>query len=211
MSVFRMFLLGLACLSSSTYGFLMDRYRWNDCFTSSTRHRFRDAHYPETALQGIENPDFEAEETLLCVRLETLPNVALDTALDAVALYSQRFPFAAVLPVQPLTYLPTDDRGVEVKFLRKKTPTKSSIDGGIRFFIEPQSPEEQLKDDNVDGVSTIQVTAKRNSKGQCIAKIVAERLIVTNYVKGISGEEMEKYGKAPLDLIRIQSIFHKWM
>lgn len=101
--------------------------------------------------------------------------------------------------MQPLMYLPTEDDGVEVRFLRKKTDMKSGIEGGIRFFIEET-------DDNF-----LEVTAMRNSEGQTIPKIIAERLVVTSFVKGMKGEEENKYGEPPTDMVEIQSIFHKWM
>ena len=91
--------------------------------------------------------------------------------------------------------------GVEVKFLRKKTDIKSGIDGGIRFFVT----QEQEENGGLD------VTAKRNSIGQTIRKVHAERLVVTAFVAGITGEEKEKYGKAPLDVVQVTSLFHKWM
>lgn len=151
-----------------------------------------------TILGESSQPDYEAEETLLKVHLAVQPGVSLDEAKEAVAKYSQSFPFAAVLPVQPLQYLPTEDQGVEIKFLRKKTDIKSGIDGGIRFFVE-----------SADG--GLDITAKRNSKGQTIQKMMAEKLVVKAFVSGITGEENAKYGQAPLDVVRVTSLYHKWM
>lgn len=60
-----------------------------------------------------------------------------DAAIEAVRAFVRSFPFAAVLPVQPLQYLPNDDgRGVKVTFLRKKTKEKGSQDGE---FCRPTS------------------------------------------------------------------------
>jgi hypothetical protein len=148
----------------------------------------------------LQQPDYETEETLLKVNLAVLPTTSLDEAREAVAKYCQSFPFAAVLPVQPLQYLPTDD-GVEIKFLRKKTGLKSGIDGGIRFFVQV-SPED---------TAGLQVTAKRNAVGQTIQKIMSEKLAVTSFVSGMTGEELDKYGRSPLDLVRVTSLYHKWM
>ena len=150
-------------------------------------------------LRETNEPDYETEETLLKLHLAVLPGTSVDNAKQAVGKYCQSFPFAAVLPVQPLQYLPTDDGGVEVKFLRKKTDIKSCIDGGICFFVE------------ADEDGGIDVTAKRNSKGQTIQKIMAERLVVTAFVSGITGEETDKYGQAPTNLVRVTSLYHKWM
>jgi hypothetical protein len=142
--------------------------------------------------------DYELEETLLRVHLSVRPSSTIDEALERVSKYTCAFPFAAVLPVQPLTYLPTTDGGVEVTFLRKKTQEKGSIDGGIRFFIGKER----------DG---IEIVAKRNSDGQTVSKMFSEKQVVQAYVKGISGEEVEKTGEPPIDVISLDSVFHKWM
>jgi hypothetical protein len=134
--------------------------------------------------------DYDAEETLLKINL--IPLVDTDLSFQKIQKYSRTFPFAAVLPVQPLQYLPTDDGGVQVLFLRKKTNLKSSVDGGIRFFIAVNKHKNK-----------IQVTAKRNSVGQSIPKIIAERLVVTNYVAGLT--------EATSDVCGVSSIYHKWM
>jgi hypothetical protein len=143
--------------------------------------------------------DDSSEEILLRIKLAIRAGHTVEEAKRRLSQYSQSFPFSAVLPVQPLTYVPTEDDGVEVRFLRKKTDIKSGIEGGIRFYIEET-------EDN-----SLEVTALRNSEGQTIPKIVAERLVVTSFVKGIKGEEENKYGEPPTDMVGIQSIFHKWM
>lgn len=150
-------------------------------------------------------PDYESEETLLKLHLDAKQaDVSAEQVKDTVIKYCHSFPFAAVLPVQPLQYLPAYDKegvpdGVELKFLRKKTDTKRGIDGGIRFFVTQQD----------DG--GLEVTAKRNSLGQTIQKIYAEKLAITAFVSGITGEETEKYGKAPLDVVQVTSFVHNWM
>lgn len=70
-----------------------------------------------------ENNDFSQEETLLQVHLSLLPDIPLEIAIEKVSKYAQSFPFAAVLPVQPLHYLPTEDGGVDVRFLVRQTFT----------------------------------------------------------------------------------------
>jgi hypothetical protein len=128
---------------------------------------------------------YKDEETLLCLRLKlknSYDGPKID-AVDAISSYCQSFPYAVVLPVQPLMYTPTKDDegtigGVEIKFLRKKTEIKSSVDGGIRFFLQyvtDESIEDEDEDDNdaldstlkVDTNNTmlIEIIAKRNSKG----------------------------------------------
>jgi hypothetical protein len=155
--------------------------------------------------------DFSKEETLLCVALAVRPNIPLEDALAKVSKYAQSFPFAAVLPVQPLHYLPVhEDGGVELKFLRKKTDMKSGIDGGIRFFLSAQS-NSNLEDQGDNPRSpVIEITAKRNSKGQYISKLMAEMLVVKAFCAGISGEDV-RFGQPPTDHVEVQSIYHKWM
>lgn len=160
---------------------------------------------------GEEAKDYSQEETLLCIDLSVRSGVEVDDALAAVSRYCQSFPFAAVLPVQPLQYLPVqEDGGVEVKFLRKKTDIKSGVDGGIRFFIDTVAAEDD-DDDEDDDKDLIVIKAKRNSKGQVIAKLMAEKLVVTSFVAGITGEEDKRFGKPPTDLVDVKSIYHKWM
>jgi hypothetical protein len=151
------------------------------------------------SLQPGQDPDYSSEETLLCLNLSVLPNVSMNEAKKRVSNYCKSFPFAAVLPVQPLSYLPTTDDGVELLFLRKKTGEKSGVDGGMRFFLDATSEND------------LEVIVKRKSLGQSITKIFAERLVTTSFVAGISGEETERFGKPPADVVRVQSVFHKWM
>jgi hypothetical protein len=145
-----------------------------------------------------EETDYETEEILLRMHLSVLPDVEYETALAKVQKYTRSFPFAVVLPVQPLQYLPMEDGGVDVRFLRKKTQEKGSIDGGIRFFIDKER----------DG---IEIVVKRNSQGQSVSKMFSEKQVVQSFVKGISGEEPEKTGAAPTYFVAVESFFHKWM
>ncbi|GAX20114.1 hypothetical protein FisN_17Lh067 [Fistulifera solaris] len=164
-----------------------------DCFVVTLRPR---AQISTTRQQAFKKDD---EEILLRVKLGIRAGHTVAEAKRKLSQYSQSFPFSAVLPVQPLMYVPTEDDGVEVKFLRKKTDIKSGIEGGIRFYIEETADH------------SLEVTALRNPEGQTIPKIVAERLVITSFVKGIKGEEENKYGEPPTDILGIQSIFHKWM
>lgn len=110
----------------------------------------------------------------------------------------QAFPFSAVLPVQPLQYLPTHD-GVDVLFLRKKTAEKGSEDGGMRFYAS-SSPE-----------GGVDLEIKRNSKGQTVSKMFSEKLVVKAFCDGIAGKQDAKTGDAPVDFVSISSMFHQWM
>lgn len=167
------------------------------------------------------------DEILLRLNLQVLESADSERAFAAVSKYCQSFPFAVVLPVQPLQYLPTPSGGVEVKFLRKKTEMKSGVDGGIQFevatvddvstgFNEDEEDEPDNIDDTVDpgvppdtGTILIQVTARRNAEGQVIRKHMAEKLVVTSFVAGITGEKA--LGNPPEGLVQLKSVFHKWM
>jgi hypothetical protein len=154
---------------------------------------------------GQERIRWDKEETLLVMKLSPLPGKGVIECYDRVCQYTQGFPFAAVLPVQPLQYLPTIDGGVDVTFLRKKTDMKSGIDGGIRFFIttttsaatitpgKTSSDDEDIAaattdDDNHDtvGGGVINIVAKRNSSGQSISKIFSEKIAIVTYVRSLT-------------------------
>ena len=73
------------------------------------------------------------DETLLRINFSVVQGAGLfesyaNNALEAVRSYTQSFPFAAVLPVQPLTYLPVTmsdgSPALKVTFLRKKMHIK---------------------------------------------------------------------------------------
>ena len=113
--------------------------------------------------------------------------------------YTQSFPFSAILPVQPLQYLPTHEGGVDVLFLRKKTQEKGSVDGGMRFFVG-FAPD-----------GGIEVQVKRNSMGQSVSKMFTEKVVVQAYCEGIAGRDEIRTGKAPTECVSVLSVFHKWL
>ncbi|KAL7577680.1 hypothetical protein ACA910_015191 [Epithemia clementina (nom. ined.)] len=163
-----------------------------------------------------DEPDYKNEETLLKIHFATQPGVCLDEAADALSNFCQSFPFAAVLPVQPLQYLPTAERGVEVKFLRKKTMTKSGVDGGIRFFLSKLPGPYRESDDvkEASAVGELEITAKRNSKGQTVTKIISEKLVITAFVQSLTTAEESSTNKDLASLrskVAVTSLFHKWM
>ena len=151
------------------------------------------------------NEDEEEEEIILRMNLSVLDSNSSESTMEKIIKYIQSFPFSAVLPVQPLTYVPSDDnRGVKVTFLRKKTKEKGSVDGGIDISATLRDTD----DDN----TKIQIEAKRNSEGQTVSKVFSEMLIVKAFIKGLSGEEDTYRTNTELsELISIDSIFHKWM
>lgn len=135
------------------------------------------------------------EETLMKVHV-TIAGGEKETATAEVAKYLQSFPFAAVLPVQPLQYLPTEN-GVEIRFLRKKTNEKGSLDGGMVFMIKKDR----------DGYDII---CKRNSEGQIVSKMFSEKLIIMSLLKHMTEEDTQLAGTLPTN-VYVESIFHKWL
>ncbi len=162
-----------------------------------------------------EEKAWDEEESLLVMNVSPLPDVSFDDSFSRISQYIRSFPFAAILPVQPLQQLPTDDGGLELRFLRKKTHIKPGVDGGIRFFVHQHDDEK------------IEILVKRNSDGQSIPKMFAEKLVVQSFAKGMAlGSDYENDNKdasdsikVPVtriesptkDMVQIQSIFHKWI
>lgn len=168
--------------------------------------RLSEAVYPwEGPLRDTKMQQFAQEETLLKIHCSTT-NREVDSVLPEIQKYIQSFPFAAVLPVQPLQYLPTEDGGVEVLFLRKKTKEKGSVDGGLRFFVV-RIPDRELE-----------IVVKRNSEGQSVGKMFSEKLVVQAFVNSFMGKDVQE-GKHPLtnrdaptkELVQVESVFHKWL
>jgi len=172
----------------------------------------------ETAGHKGTEKEWDHEESLLMMNLSPLPNVSCDESLSKISQYIQSFPFAAVLPVQPLQALPTNDGGLELKFLRKKTQFKSGVDGGVRFFV-------RIRDGKND---IIEILVKRNSEGQSIPKMFAEKLVIQSFVKGmalgsdydtdnVKGEPSSikvpntRIESPTKDMAKIKSVFHKWI
>jgi hypothetical protein len=134
-------------------------------------------------------------------------------ALDAVRQYTKSFPFAAVLPVQPLTYLPVQmpdgEMALKITFLRKKTEEKDSRDGGMLFLCELAANDAADEDDSDSERQRISLCASRISKGQTVSKIFSEKQIVLAFIKGLN----EARGKEILESanVHVESIFHQWM
>ena len=174
--------------------------------------------YPwEGPLRDNKIQQYKQEETLLKLRLKVKPTAGDLTTevLPALQKYIQSFAFAAVLPVQPLQYVPTDDGGVEVKFMRKKTKEKGSIDGGLRFWV--LEDKVRAADGSVDESAQhgIEIVVKRNSEGQTCGKMFSEKLVVLAFVQSFTGGDAkgEYSNKDPPTngLVSVESMFHKWM
>ena len=129
-------------------------------------------------------------------------NNAVDI-MEKIRTYLRSFPFAAILPVQPLTYVPSDN-GVDVTFLRKKTQEKGSVDGGILIGVNMvQNDDEALSDSSMNNCALCLI-AKRNSDGQVVQKVFSEKIVVMQLLKGID--------KKQTDLgFQVESVFHRWM
>ena len=171
--------------------------------TADTSLRRRDA----TRQCMISNASASSQDTghaemLMKISFSMNDGISESESIDLLRSYIASFPFSAVLPVQPLTYLPrVDGNGVDVSFLRKKTPEKGSIDGGIEFLISSK-----------DG--RINLVAMRNAEGQTVSKVFTEGLIIKSFVSGIYGDEDGRTGIGRDELLSklsVETVLHKWM
>eukprot|EP00980_Cylindrotheca_fusiformis_P027973 scaffold22575_cov141-Cylindrotheca_fusiformis.AAC.4 len=164
-----------------------------------SRNKLRFSQHCKSRLLSFSNgggADYSTEETLMKIHV-AVADAQDENTKTRISKYTQSFPFAVILPVQPLQYLPMADGGVEVTFLRKKTREKGSFDGGLRFFIQEDR-------------NGYDIVCKRNSNGQTVSKMFSEKQIVLAFLKGISGEDTEKTG-APPEGVNVESVFHKWL
>mmetsp|Transcript_15739 Transcript_15739/g.19188 ORF Transcript_15739/g.19188 Transcript_15739/m.19188 type:complete len:228 (-) Transcript_15739:992-1675(-) len=153
-------------------------------------------------------PTMKEEEVLMKISLSIKEGYKDRIFLPLIQHYMTSFPFAAILPVQPLTYKPReDDMGVTVSFLRKKTQEKGSLDGGIEF---------KMSLNEIDESKQMEIVARRNSEGQVISKVFSEGMIIKAFVDSLS-DECESKGKVGIghdkvmEIFTVESIFHKWM
>ena len=183
-------------------------------------HRLESTPQQRDIVDDNDNADDEEREVLLRMNLGINTGADPDSSLEAVRQSARSFPFAAVLPVQPLTYIPSEDgRGVKVTFLRKKTKEKGSVDGGIDISVDFTTSAKDGDDDNTDldnplilsGGKRIRLLATRNPEGQTLNKIFSEKLIVLAFVKSIAGEDLDEANKELSSMISVESIFHKWL
>ena len=96
---------------------------------------------------------------------------------------------------------------------RKKTEEKGSQDGGMDFSIEFTDVAAADDDDEI-GVGTlggrrIRLLATRISEGQTVSKMFSEKMVITEFVKGISSatDSPSTLG----NFVSLESYFHKWM
>eukprot|EP00559_Dactyliosolen_fragilissimus_P000646 CAMPEP_0184864786 /NCGR_PEP_ID=MMETSP0580-20130426/16089_1 /TAXON_ID=1118495 /ORGANISM="Dactyliosolen fragilissimus" /LENGTH=271 /DNA_ID=CAMNT_0027363705 /DNA_START=343 /DNA_END=1155 /DNA_ORIENTATION=- len=131
----------------------------------------------------------------------------LQSAVHEIQSFLHSFPFASVLPVQPLTYRPNTDNnnnnnnkdpknGLQLRFLRKKTKEKGSFDGGIDFDItivdDIQRNDNNIHknddDNNDDDKLRIEIIAKRCSKGQTVPKMFSEKIVIQEFVRRLKDD-----------------------
>ena len=145
------------------------------------------------------------EDILMKIVFSVKDGKSHEEAVNILQSYIASFPFSAVLPVQPLTYIPREDgNGVDVSFLRKKTKEKGAIDGGINFLIS------SVQDDGREVV----LVAMRNSEGQTVSKVFTEGLVIKSFAAGLYEDETGKTGLRRdelMDTIYIKKCIHKWM
>jgi len=143
--------------------------------------------------QDDDSAEFESTsryELLMCINFQSIVIQDYNQKLQS---FVQSFPYAAVLPVQPMHYVPSEN-GVTITFLRKKTKEKGSQDGGIQIDIV------SIHDDN-----HLQLTMKRISEGQTVSKIFSEKLIVIQLLDRLKSWVDDQSG------LEITSVYHKWM
>eukprot|EP00984_Skeletonema_dohrnii_P023568 scaffold12655_cov157-Skeletonema_dohrnii-CCMP3373.AAC.7 len=172
-----------------------------------------------TKLFSAEESVDSLDETLLRINFSVVQGAGIfesyaNKALESVRSYTKSFPFAAVLPVQPLTYLPIKmpdgSPALKVTFLRKKTAEKGSQDGGIVFTSRLVSEEDCDPDGLENYVLRIELQAKRIKEGQTIPKVFSEKQICLAFIKGLSetkGQELLAEGGG----VVVDSVFHIWM
>jgi hypothetical protein len=189
-------------------------------FLKSRRYGTRSLHHQQTALfSSEESVHDKLDETLLRINFSVVQGAGIfesyaNRALESVRSYTKSFPFAAVLPVQPLTYLPTElpdgSPALKVTFLRKKTAEKGSQDGGIMFTSRLVSEEDCDPDGLENYAIRIELEAKRIREGQTVSKQFSEKQLCLAFIKGLSddkGQEILAEGGG----VVVDSVFHIWM
>lgn len=126
-------------------------------------------------MESPEDPPPHCLWTLQLLPLKQQSRKSTEETLDILRDVLRSFPFAAVLPVQPLQYVPHPE-GVTITFLRKKTAEKGSVDGGIWITAKAihDNDDHHMNDMN-DG--RIMIQAHRNAEGQTVGKYFSETLI----------------------------------
>ena len=107
-------------------------------------------------------------ETELLISLSVeVDNGSSKSAQENILNWLRGFPFAASLPVQPLSYTHTKD-GINLVFRRKPSEEKGSKDGGIQFTVT----SEKIERDNLAKIMLV-IEGRRDSEGQVSEKIMS--------------------------------------
>eukprot|EP00904_Undaria_pinnatifida_P002807 jgi/Undpi1/12527/HiC_scaffold_6.g02196.m1 len=105
-----------------------------------------------------------------------------DADVEGLRNWIRRYPFGVALPVQPFSLVETE-MGVDVIFRKKPTLGRGSQDGGLAFTVVDSGFQE-----GVDLPSGPALIMRRNSEGQEIRKMFAERIVVKAIVKSLAGD-----------------------
>ena len=98
--------------------------------------------------------------------------------------------------IRSITYRQDDSPNVQ----QQQLPV--GVDGGIRISVLPDSSKNEDDDSTTTPISSILLTGQRNSQGQVIEKLMAEKLVTLALVEHFVGG---KHGA------KVSSIYHKWM
>lgn len=165
----------------------------------------------------------KADDILLCINFSMKKDListisatstsVVDIFLEELRAYVRSFPYAAILPVQPMEYLPSES-GVKLTFLRKKTSEKGMRDGGIQIDVINTSSEVD-EDDELSGeapsTNTVQLIVLRMSDGQTVSKIFSEKIVSLKLLDGIRLWVTKIEEQQQQSTIQLTSIYHKWM
>lgn len=136
--------------------------------------------------ESLQIPESMDDDENMLLRIKLIQINSDENASDSLETtekireFLRSFPFAAVLPVQPLQYIPSEN-GVNVTFLRKKTKEKGSVDGGLFIDALPIVEEDRM----------IIVTARRNPEGQIVGKIFSEKIALNALVTRLEADQAE--------------------
>lgn len=235
--VFVEFLLA-SCLSFSVrrYFTIVSTSRWAhqkkgaSNLATPLAPRYHQGPYSSALLGSISNNNSStgsAGDILLCMKFSIAGSsrtVGMNRTdhrfVEELRAYVRSFPFAAILPVQPMQYLPTE-LGVTIAFMRKKTAEKGMQDGGIQIDIidtkggvEAESDEEEVIPEGEEASigsehSFVQLTASRIAEGQTVSKIFSEKIVAVKLLEGIRMWLTEQDGA--LSDVELTSVYHKWM
>ena len=169
-------------------------------------------HSSEGAEKILQEPEDEIIfRILLSLRTDDSKHSTLET-VQIVQSFIESFPFPSVLPVQPMTYIPNaEGYGVRVKFLRKKTGEKGSVDGGIDFSVCAKGLEDGTSGPSKSKPEMVEIVAKRNSNGQTFPKTFSEMQITKAFVSSITDVDDKRGNMTLNEMIIVEEVETKWI